>query len=481
MKKTLYAAWPVLIFLIIMSCQKNDNTGPSDSEQGVSFALSNNSTLKSTDCFSKPADYANVVISGQTYKIDVFYINDKPYTNTIKLDAGEYVLTEFMLMDDNNTPDNTSDDLLIAATPHQGSEFAQFVAQPLDISFTVEAFKKTELGISVICYQESDYSSFGFIFFEIGQVIVREQFFFGDLCVCRLDDYEGSLYSGQSTGLQYDMPAIAKIEVWRNGVKTSEYSNEAWSGEGQPLTVRYGDVLNHEDNFEFKLFILVRQGTDFNYVHFYTWNFKDDEIIQNGDDGIVDFVLGNCMPEADVVLAPWMNNPPALTYTISNWESPELGAYIDVTLSDIPEGYEFGNGIYPSNCADHSSPIFVGLPYEMNVYSSLYPDQLPVFAQSDKWEKINWLYNHLDWYPGYKWYDIQGFIWLYDDPAWDGTAIGNIPALTDMTKQMKEDADNYGVGYKVPLGGFYVIIFIPPGAGDVPLIQTMIAELNSCE
>jgi hypothetical protein len=117
----------------------------------------------------------------------------------------------------------------------------------------------------------------------------------------------------------------------------------------------------------------------------------------------------------------------------------------------------------------------------MNVYSSLYPDQLPAFAQSEKWEKINWLYNHLDWYPDAQWYDIQGFIWLYDDPAWDGQALGNMPALTDLSIQMKEDADHYGVGYQVPLGGSYVIIFIPPGSGDVPLIQTMISALNPCE
>ena len=469
------------MLLFSLSCQKDNNTNPSDDNQGVAFVLSTNSTLKSSDCFSKQADYAKINISGTSYKVDVFYIDSKPYTNTLKLPEGEYVLTEFMLMDDNNTPDDTSDDQLIAATPHEGSEFAQYVDQALDIAFTVEAFKKTELEISVLCYQESDYSRFGFVYFGIGQVVVREQFFFGDICVCRLQDYETSLYANQSTGLQLDMPAIAKIEVWRNGVKFEEFTNEDWYGEGQPLRVRYADVLEHQDNFEFKLFILVKQGTEFNYVHFHSWSFKDDEVIPNGNDGVVDFVLGSCLQDADLILPPWMNTPPTATYTITGTDPNTSNSYVEVTLSDIPEGYEIINGIYPSSCADHSTPIFTGLPYEMNVYSSLYPDQLPTFAQSDKWEKINWLYNHLDWYQGYKWYDIQGFIWLYDDPAWDGLANGTMPALTQLSQQMKADADQYGVGYKVPLGGSYVVVFIPPGDNDVPLIQTMISQLKSCD
>ncbi len=481
MKKMNYITWSIIMLMFVVSCQKKDYTDPPEDNQGVSFTLNGTSTNKSTDCFSKQADYANVVISGTSYKVEVFYINSIPYTNTIKLAEGDYLLTEFMMMDDNNTPDDTSDDLLIAATPHEGSEFSQYVEQALDISYTVEAFKKTELGISVLCYEEGNYADFGFVYFGIGQVVVREQFFFGDICICRLDDYEGSLYSNQSNGLQIDMPAIAKIEVWRNGVKFEEFSSEEWLGEGKPLTVRYADVLHHEDNFELKLFILVKQGTDFNYVHFHSWAFKDDEMIPSGDDGAVDYVLGNCSPDADLILPPWMNLPPSATYTITNTDPNSQNSYVEVTLSDIPEGYEFTNGIYPSNCADHTTPINTGMPYNMNVYSSLYPDQLPAFAQSDKWEKINWLYNHLDWYPGYHWYDIQGVLWLYDDPAWDGLANGTMPALTQLTQQMKADADEYGIDYKVPLGGSYAIIFIPPGSNDVPLVQTMISYLNPCE
>lgn len=466
-----------IVTAFMYSCQK-ENTDPLNDEQGVSFTMNTKSTLKSTDCFSKPADYASVVINDKNYKLDVFYIDGQPYTKTLKLPVGDYTLSEFILMDDNNTPDDESDDAIVAATPHGGSEFAAYVDQPLDIQFTVRAFKKTELSISVLCYEESSYSSFGFVFYQIGQVVIREQFFFGDICLKSIKDYVGSPYENQENGLMLDMPAIAKIEVWRNGVKMGEYSNEAWFGEGQPLRVRYGDVLGKPDQFELKLFIMVRKGPGFDFNYFHSWIFIDDERIPAGEDGVVDFVLGNCVPDADLVLPPWMNLPPTAIYTITGWNPPLLGGYADVTLTDISDGYEMSDGVYASMCADHNKPIFVGWSYQMALYSSLYQNLLPEFARSDKWEKINWLYNHLDWYPGYQWYDLQGFIWLYDDPAWDGLPNGTVPALTELSVQMKEDADKYGPGYKVPPGGWAAVIFIPVGDWISTSVQTMFIQVD---
>ena len=470
--------WSVILLCLVAACQKSDEVAPESTEQGVSFKLETKSTLKSTDCFTRQADYVNIDINGTKYKLEVFYIDSKPYTNTLKLPVGNYSLKEFMLMDDNNTPNETADDVMVGATPHSGSEFAAYVSQPLDISFIIEAFKKTEMGISVICYQESNFSSFGFVYYGIDQVVVREQIFFGDICIKSLKDYAGSIYEKQSSGLRLDMPAIAKIEVWRNETKMGEYSNETWHGEGKPLIVKYGDALGKVDNFEFKLYILVRQGAGFNYVYFHSWKFKDAEKIAAGTDGVVDFVLGNCVPDADLKLAPWMNLPPTVTFTITGWDPATLGGYVDATLSNVEPGCELTNGVYASFCADHSTPIFVAKPYDMSVYSSLYQSQLPLFAQSDKWEKINWLYNHLSWYPGYKWYDLQGFVWLYDNPVWDGAPSGTVPALTELSKQMKADADKYGSGYKVPSGGWAAVIFIPVGNGDVAKIQAMFVQID---
>jgi hypothetical protein len=477
MKTNFYTILFVFLLLFSWSCQKEDKQNPAD-EQGVSFSMATQTTLKSSDCFSRKADYVKLVINEKDYKLEVFYIDNKPYTKTLKLDVGNYTLSEFLFMDDNNTPDDQSDDMIIAATPHKGSEFAKYVPNPLNITFKIEAFKKSNIEMTVVCYQERDHASFGFVFFGIGQIVVREQYFFGDICISSLKEYAGSLYEKQSGGLQPDMPAIAKIEVWRNGELKDTFSNEEWLGEGKPLTVRYADILNQKDEYRFKLYILVRKGNSFHYVYFHSWKFNDNELIPAGEDGVVEFVLGNCQPDADLILPPWINLPPSVKYTITGWNPPLLGGYVDATLSEIPEGYKLTNGVYASNCADHATPINVMVTYHMSVFSSLYPDKLPVFAQSHKWEKINWLYNHLDWYPDYKWYDIQGFIWLYDDPAWNGQPLGTVPALTDLSKKMKEDADKYGPGYKVPPGGMAALVFVPVGSGSTAVIQTMFIQID---
>ena len=117
----------------------------------------------------------------------------------------------------------------------------------------------------------------------------------------------------------------------------------------------------------------------------------------------------------------------------------------------------------------------------MDVYSSLYQDQLPLFAQGGKWNKINWLYNHLDWYPGYHWYDIQGFIWLYDANPWNGQPLSGVPALTALSQQMKADADTYGASYSPLPGGWAAIIFVPAGTphnATTATIQTMFIQVD---
>jgi len=108
---------------------------------------------------------------------------------------------------DHQTPNDSTDDVMLSAVPHTGSAYAPYVSSPLNISFNVEAFKKTELPVEAVCYQPSNYSSFGFTFFQIEEVTVREQPFFGDICINSIADYSipGSPYLGQSNGVQLDL------------------------------------------------------------------------------------------------------------------------------------------------------------------------------------------------------------------------------------------------------------------------------------
>jgi len=485
MKSTIGLLMAILVILTVTSCNKlkQDEQSPT---RDLSFAIepgASTGSLKAGDCFSVKSDYVKVRINNVNYKLDVVYINDKPYTNVIKLAPGSYTLNEFQLFTDNNTPSTENDDQLLAATPHTGSTYSGFVSQSLERTFTVDKFEKNELPIEVVCYDTAHFTNFGFEYFQIGQIAVHTQAFFGDIFVKNPQDYAGSLYAGQSHGLKIDMPAIFKIEVYRNGTFYKSFNNEAWKGEGQPLIVEYVDNLDQADSFEFRLSILVRKGTVFSYEPFYTWTTTDDiKISGQGTDGMIDFALGSGNPAADVILPPWMNLPPTCTYQIqTNYAPGSMGGYVDAKLTNCGTGYEIINGTYQSWCCDNQTTIGFG-NYNMKVYSSLYPNSMPDFAKVGNWDHINWLINHLDWYPGYLWSDLQGALWLFDVPtAWNGIGKSGVPNKTAMMQQMYNDANTYGANYRVPQGGWACIVFIDastPSNAPNALVQTMIVKID---
>jgi len=303
MKKIVYI---LLMAFAFFSCQKPEDVPPVNKDKiDVVFAGITNEigSLKSTDivdCNKPDADYAQVKIDNTIYRPLVFYIDGVPYTQSIKLSPGTHSVKEFMLMNDNNTPDNFGDDIIVSATPIKGSTYAVFVDNAVDFPFQVSAFAKTEVKVQVLCFEDVDYQYFGFDWFALTEIIVREQVFFGDICVTNTADYEGSLYENQNNKLQNDMPAIFRIDVYKNGAYITSYNNEAWLGEGMPLSVLYPDNKNANDKFDFNLSIYVRNGNDFAYVYYYTWTFYNDELIAAGDDGVVDFVLGDCSADYDL-------------------------------------------------------------------------------------------------------------------------------------------------------------------------------------
>ncbi len=473
----------VLIAAVLFGCKKEE-TAPAT--QDVVFTPQTMSTggLKSSN--SQTADYAKVVINGTAYFPQVFYLDGNTYTQSIKLPVGTYTISEFMLMDDNNTPDDQSDDIILKATPMAGSTYADFVTNPLTFDFTVEAFKKAEVQIEVLNFEAASYDEFGFTWFNAQENTVREQLFFGDLCAKHPADYAGSLYENQSNGLQIDMPAIFRIDVYQNGTFFKSYNNEyhadgsGWYGEGAPLHVLYNDRDGETDNFEFKLYILVADGNSFSYKLFHTWTFSDDETIDAGSDGVVDFVLGNCqVSDADLVLPPYMNLPETLTWKILHAPAQSGNAYIDAEVSNVPAGYDITNGVWDAFCGDYGTSISMGTTYSMDVYSSLYPDNIPSDqypnTNTDNYDKVNWLINHLDNYPTHTWEDVQAFIWKMTT-NWDGSNEYLVGTWADrpVAQTMYADAMANGAGY-VPLPGQYAAVLLA-GANDHIQFQFILVD-----
>ncbi|MDA3905833.1 MAG: hypothetical protein PF484_07145 [Bacteroidales bacterium] len=331
MKRFLYLIF--IIGLVITSCNKPPIVP--QPEDVVFHATANSYGLKSSNCDNPVADYAlitiNTVLNGVilentavTKTVDVFYLEGNIYTNTLKLDAGNFAVTQFILMSTNFE----GEDIVVMASPIEGADYEKFVADALPLKFSVGAFLKNQVPIQVLCFTPTDISEFGFSWFAIDQITVREFCFFGDICIEDYFGYTGSLYEEQQNGLVHDMPAIFTIDVYRNRTPVStplvSYNNEYtedgsdWFGEGAPLCVQYPDFNGIQDNFEFVLSILVKVDDSFVYKPFHTWISTDDGALINfgetteidiSDDDILDFVLGDCVPDADLILPPFPDTP----------------------------------------------------------------------------------------------------------------------------------------------------------------------------
>lgn len=490
MKKILTVLAIILVAMITTNCKKSTDLGSGTAD--VQFNV--NSITQGGLKYEFPDD----VICNETllpdyvvYKLDdgplktipVFFVGNVPFTNTIKLEQGPHVLQEFLVYSDNNTPNNPADDVLLMAAPHANSPWGIYVTTPLDKNFTVIEDQKLDIKIDVICFQPTYYDHFGFVYFHFDQEIIRELCFFGDFCIKDRAEYVGSHYELQPNWVPSgygDVPAIFKIEVWRNGVMTGSFTNDDQAhAYSEKVCLWYGDYLNQTDVTDFKLFILVRVGTQFVWKHFHTWTFNDISNIPVDVDNVTNFILGSCYDPAhppQLILAPYQNLPPTATLVLDcDPVAPgTLNTYADVFLTNVGNGYILTNGTYGAFCANHAVLISCGVPYAMNIFSSLYPASIPGGDPTGRWAKINWLYNHLDWFPGYHWYDFQQVVWLYDTPPWNGLPAGGVPALTPLATQMKAAADANGVGYVPPPGGWAAVVFM--GANQV--IQTLFIQVD---
>ena len=311
-----------LSVLLLTNCKKEDKVDEQSPGELVFAPVDISDTEK--DGFDVLCDLtltitlAHVVLNGIDYYPLTFVLGDKLYTQSIKLDPGAYIINEFELMDDMGTPGFYDDDEIVKATPMWNSEYAVFVDNALmepgeEYGFTIVEFLKLEVYIDVLCYIPSDFELFGFVWFDVTPITVREQCFFGDLCIYDLDLYYGSLYGPL---IEADEKAIYKIMVYRDGEYVDEYFNTYYDAQqvftyDSPLCVPYADYDLEENFFIFELWVLVPVGSGFEYVYMYTWDFWDAETILDdgdaGEDGVVDFVVGDCVvTPSDLVLPPWL-------------------------------------------------------------------------------------------------------------------------------------------------------------------------------
>jgi hypothetical protein len=108
----------------------------------------------------KTPTIAEVVVNGVSFYPEVYMLNGKLYTQTIKLTLPEgaefsYNISKFALLE------HIGGDIIMA-TPTKGSFYAAYVNSGVDFDIAVTPFGKTEVPVEVLCFMPQAYELYGF-------------------------------------------------------------------------------------------------------------------------------------------------------------------------------------------------------------------------------------------------------------------------------------------------------------------------------
>ena len=341
--KFLLSAMLIAFGLMFTSCDKDKDTA-SQNQAEISFTLNEmdfdtfkgdlNDTLPT--CSDLTMDYAlaTVEASGTTgieYYLPIYDISTPDGTmhetkglvvDLVQETTKLLTLTRFLVYHDVTGDGQSIDDILIKAAPAPGSEYQQFL-HPDDLLnkiFAVDAFKKYQIDIDVLCFEPSFYDNFGFYWFTIHTFTKYENWWFGDICITDFTPYLQSMYKHQGNGIQADMPAIAMVKTYK-WVETStpgvfdwnllkEFNNEAYYGEGQAMNVWWVDEDFTTDRYRFDLYVWLPIDNSFNFDYvliddqfFYTDGVAEGVYVDPVS-LVIDYVLGDCV-NATNKYPPW--------------------------------------------------------------------------------------------------------------------------------------------------------------------------------
>jgi chitodextrinase len=135
-------------------------------------------------------------------------------------------------------------------------------------------------------------------------------------------------------------------------------------------------------------------------------------------------------------------------------------SYFEMTLSDIPLGYDIIDGIYQGWCLQKTIHMTQHVNHTVRLYSC-YDSALPPELQTSHWDKINYLLNHKQGNQA----SIQLAIWFYTNDE-DCSADPDASAMV-------ADAEAHGADF-VPTNGQIIAIPIE----GIPAIQQTFLELT---
>ena len=488
MKKILFLML-LSIPLLFSSCEKMPTQ-----DAKVAFTITDNGSVSKKDsgeqipvleCIDGTATTVHVTINGVEHVLDVLNLEGNTLTESLKLPTGTYVVSSFVVYNENGE--------IMWVTPMAGSEYALMWPQlsNVDLEFIVEDFEKKAVPIDVLCFREADIVAFGYSWFDFHAFESKAICFFGDICskfYTNFNDAKGP-YNGQVDA--HDFIALFTVEVFGpDGTLMNSATNVGVEDINAPVCVEYLDDLEVPgEEYTFLVSILGPEG----YVFATTggsftdaeWSGDGSTPKFGGDDGVWEFVVGNCIAEnTDAVVLPAYLALPASGQIkiLSTNHTGSTYDYFDVLLlgsswdNALYPAELYSNAILPGWCGDLKTGISQGF-YDVNVYSSLKPSEMPltplngdgVALPNYPWDVLNYIAN-LDLVnpspnklAGQR---LQSIIWLIIHGQ-DAATIADINAQGaghTVTAAMILEANTIiadGAGFSPKTGDWSVVVMTP--------------------
>jgi len=154
-------------------------------------------------------------------------------------------------------------------------------------------------------------------------------------------------------------------------------------------------------------------------------------------------------------------NLPTVPVKARMWHPNGDISYWLVELGDVPLGYSVWNGMWNGWCAEFTvGGVYQGEWYDVTLWSTLNPSLPSRFANAG-WDNVNYLLNHkLD---GATMWEINAVIWHL---------LGQTShPLDGLAKQMADEAELYGDGWRPKTGEWIAVILETPTAVQLCFIE----------
>lgn len=346
--KNYYLAFLSIILFMMSSCG-DDDTDPTMGELSISFSTGDDAFGRaenenvSSAIISLEDISGNLVISSESY--DLISFEDGYLIDPILLEVGEYKITEFLILNDN--------DEVIYATPKSGSALEALVNTPLPIEITIFADEISSQVLEVIATEGIDpedlgYASISFEIISTMDILISvlfaensgHEFISADLTLFADGDSISTIALGDS------------INLYKVRTTYSEYEFKFTSSTyGTQSIVVDQDSL---DYFRTRPMEVIFQGADLSegLIAYYSFsgNAKDDS--GNGLDG----VLGDGFGSAEPAITADKDGTSSSAYSFNGVDS-----YIDLSESsdfDLANHEEFSVSTW-INPADTTNGIIV--------------------------------------------------------------------------------------------------------------------------